>query len=81
MEEPIGTVTDGNWKALVYEHKLPGEYTVQYLNEAGNVIEEEPLTGVSSYHQRESEIAQRLRELRGGSKPDEGAELADSGEY
>lgn len=53
---------------------------MRYIGSDGQVMAEDPLTGVSSYRQREQEIQQRLAELCGGKSP-ESAQLADSGEY
>lgn len=80
MSEPIGTVTAGSWKAEVYENSLPGDFTVRYLDPSGHIALEEPLSGVSSYHQRQGEIVDRLKKLQEGLTGDD-ANLADSGEY
>ncbi len=80
MQKSLATLERGECKAVVYETALPGQFSVQYLDASGVVLVEEPLTGVSSYRQREQEILARLDELCSGGavKP---AELSDSGEY
>lgn len=80
MHGPIGTIEEGGCKALVYEAEMPGQFTIQYIGQDGRVLCEEPLTGVSSYRQREQEIRDRLSQLCQGREPD-GAALSDSGEY
>jgi hypothetical protein len=80
MDEPLATIEGGKCKALIYEMPLPGQFTVRYVDEAGAVLAEEPLSGVSSYRQREDEIRDRLNELCGGNAV-KSAQLADSGEY
>jgi hypothetical protein len=80
MNTPLATLEQGQCKAEIYETALPGQFSIRYCDSAGAVLAEEPLTGVSSYRQREQEILSRLQELCEGGKP-QPAELADSGEY
>lgn len=80
MDTPLATLEEGSCKAEVYETALPGQFSVRYLNADGTVAGEEPLTGVSTYKQREQEIRDRIGELCKG-EPLAGAPLADSGEY
>lgn len=80
MHEPIATIEEGSCKAAVYEAEMPGQFTIRYTGQDGSVLCEEPLTGVSSYRQREQEIRNRLRALCKGREID-GAPLSDSGEY
>lgn len=79
--ELVATLTHEDWKAEVYSLELPGEFKIVYISKDGKPVEEAQLTGISSYHQRESEILQRLGELAGGAKPNKVPELGDSGEY
>lgn len=80
MDTPLTTLERGSCKAEIYEAALPGQFSVRFLSEDGTVLAEEPLTGVSSYRQREQEILDRLDEFCQGiavkSEP-----LSDSGEY
>lgn len=79
-EEPIGTLTYSNYKADIYSTQLPGEFNIIYRDSSGKTVEEAPLTGVSTYRQRESEIRDHLQQLAEGKKakvPDQG----DPGEY
>lgn len=80
MDRPLATVEHANCKAEVYETELPGQFSVRYLNGKGQVAAEEPLTGVSSYRQREQEIRDRIDELCRGGQLDP-TPLSDSGEY
>ena len=80
MDSPLATLENGTCKAEIYENSLPGEFTVRYRGQDGSVLAEEPLTGVSSYRQREAEIRQRLDEVCGGQAI-EPTGLSDSGEY
>jgi hypothetical protein len=45
------------------------------------VLEEAPLTGISSYRQREPEVAAKLEELSKAGKPTSPPDLGDPGEY
>ena len=80
MNTPLATFERGTCKAEVYESAMPGQFSIQYYNAAGTLLLEEPLTGVSSYKQREDEILARIEELCQGGNPDSAA-LSDSGEY
>ncbi len=80
MDEPLATIEEGSVRAEIYECELPGQFTIRYRNQDGSLLCEEPLTGVSSYHQREQEIRSRLSELSKGHEPT-GSPLSDSGEY
>lgn len=80
MDKPLATLEHGNCSAEIYENALPGSFLVRYTDKAGTVLGEEPLTGVSTYRQREKEILARLDELCSGQEP-QTAQLADSGEY
>lgn len=77
----MGTLTYSDLKADVYSTSLPGEFKVVYRDAAGATLAEEPLSGVSTYRQREPEILGRLQELSQQGKLSPTAELADSGEY
>lgn len=81
MSVPLATLEEGSAKAEIYESALPGEFSIRYLNREGKLIAEEPLTGVSTYRQREQEIRDRLLKLTSGEEVDDAAPLADSGEY
>jgi hypothetical protein len=80
MDEPLATIEEGNSRAEIYECNLPGQFTIRYRSQDGSLLAEEPLSGVSSYHQREQEIRSRLHELAKGHDPS-GSPLSDSGEY
>ncbi|MBV8817745.1 MAG: hypothetical protein JO022_05255 [Acidobacteriaceae bacterium] len=80
MSTPLATLEQGGCKAEIYEEALPGQFSIRYFGPAGVMLAEEPLTGVSSYHQREQEILARLQELCAGGQP-ASAELSDPGEY
>lgn len=80
-EQLVGTLSFGDYKANVYSLNVPGEFKVVYTDPSGHALEESPLTGISSYHQREHEIYQRLRELSQGARPPDSSNLADPGEY
>ena len=80
MAQQLAALENGKCKAEIYETALPGQFTIRYVDEAGGVICEEQLSGVSSYRQRENEILQRLNELCEG-KAVKAAGLADPGEY
>jgi hypothetical protein len=80
-EQPLGTLTYSDLKADVYSTSLPGEFKVVYRDSAGSTLAEEPLSGVSTYRQREPEILSRLQQLSEQGKLAPASELADSGEY
>ena len=77
----VGTLNYGDFKAEVFSTNMPGEFRVAYQDPQGKTMEEAPLTGISSYKQRENEITERLRALAEGvpaaATPDQG----DAGEY
>ena len=77
----VGTLTYSEYKAEIYSTELPGEFRVSYQNPEGKQLEEAPLTGISSYKQRETEITERLKELAGGAAPNDSTHLGDAGEY
>lgn len=77
----VGTLSYQDYKADIYSTSVPGEFKVVYLNDAGKPLEEAPLTGISSYKQRETEIVDRLRQLSEGAQPAETPYQGDSGEY
>lgn len=82
MDEPlVGELTYRDFKAEIYSTSVPGEFKVKYLDAHGKQIEEAPLTGISSYKQRESEIIDRLRQFSEGTKPAETPYQGDAGEY
>ena len=80
MESPLATLEEGTCKAEIYEDAMPGQFTIRYIGTNGSLLCEEPLTGVSSYRQREQEIRLRLSELCQGHNVRPGS-LSDSGEY
>lgn len=80
MSTPLATLEHGGCKAEIYEEALPGQFSIRYYDSEGTVLAEEPLTGVSSYRQREQEILGRLQQLCEGGQP-KPAELSDPGEY
>lgn len=80
METPLATLEHGKCKAEIYENELPGSFTVRYLGPNGEVLAEEPLTGVSTYRQREREILERLADVA-HKKGNDSGQLAASGEY
>lgn len=77
----VGTLTYQDYKADVYSTAMPGEFKIIYLDGHGKQIEEAPLTGISTYKQRETEIVDRLRQFSEGAKPAATPYLGDSGEY
>ncbi len=79
--ESIGTVKYGALRAEVYSMSTPGEFKIVYLDGNGHEIEEQALTGVSTYRQREPEILQRLRDLSEGKSGKSGPDLEAAGEY
>jgi hypothetical protein len=80
MSTLLTTLEHGKCKAEIYESELPGQFSIHYTNDKGDVLADEPLTGVSSYRQREGEIVARMEQLCKGMEV-EPAALADSGEY
>jgi hypothetical protein len=76
----LATLEHGSCKAEIYETKLPGQFSVHYCDLTGATLAEEPLTGVSSYRQREQEIIARMEILCAGGKVKLG-QMADVGEY
>ena len=80
-EQLVGTLTQGDYKADVYSTSLPGEFRVVYQDGGGRVLEEAPLTGISTYRQRETEILQRLGDLKEGRPPQSTPDQGDAGEY
>jgi|GEM_PF-3918402 len=80
MEVHLATIEEGLCKAEIYETAMPGQFSIRYCSQDGSVVAEEPLTGVSTYKQRELEIRSRLNELCAGRELPE-APLSDSGEY
>lgn len=80
MDNPIATLEDGACVAEIFEAAMPGQFTIRYRGQDGTVLAEEPLTGVSSYKQREQEIRRRLNKICQGHGIDEGL-LSDAGEY
>lgn len=80
-ETLVGTINHGDLSADVYSTNLSGEFKVLYRNGAGEVLEEAPLTGISSYKQRETEIMERLQQLAEGGKAAPVPDRGDAGEY
>ena len=82
MDEPlVGELHYNNFKAEIYSSSIPGEFKVRYLDASGSQIEEAPLTGISTYKQREGEIVDRLRQFSEGARPAETPYQGDAGEY
>ncbi len=77
----VGTLNYQDLKADIYSTSAPGEFKIVYLDAGGKQLEEAPLTGISTYKQREAEIIDRLRQFSEGAKPTETPYLGDSGEY
>ncbi len=80
-EQLVGTVTYGEYKADVFSTAMPGEFKVIYQDPSGKTLVEAPLTGISSYRQRESEIAQHLKQLSEGGTAPATPDQGDPGEY
>lgn len=80
-EQLVGTINFLDYTADIYSTAAPGEFRVIYLDSAGQTLEETPLTGISTYRQRETEITDRLRQLKEGAQPSQTPYLGDSGEY
>jgi hypothetical protein len=77
----VNTITYADLHADVYSTNVPGEFKVIYRDSAGNELEEAPLTGISSYKQREPEILTRLQQLSQGARTQEPPDRGDAGEY
>ena len=77
----VGTLTYGDFKAEVFSTNMPGEFRVAYQDASGKTMEEAPLTGISSYKQREGEIKERLQALADGTPPARTPDQGDAGEY
>ena len=77
----VGTLSYQDLKADIYSTSAPGEYKIVYLDAGGKQIEEAPLTGISSYKQREAEIVDRLRQFAEGAQPAATPYQGDAGEY
>jgi hypothetical protein len=81
MDIPLATIEGRGCTAEIYEQALPGQFTIIYRSEAGEVLEEAELTGVSTYRQREAEIRDRLDQICAGMQPKDPDALSASGEY
>ena len=81
MDELITTLTFDDFKADIYSLSIPGEFKVVYRGPGGEMLEESPLTGISSYRQREPEIMARLSQLSKGAQPASNPDRGDPGEY
>lgn len=77
----VDTLTYADLKAEIYSTAMPGEFKVIYRDSSGQELEEVPLTGISTYKQREPEILDRLRALQEGAKPARTPDQGDPGEY
>ena len=80
-EQLVGTLQHSGYKADIFSTSMPGEFRVVYQDPAGETLVEAPLTGISSYKQRESEILDRLKRLSEGEKTPETPDQGDAGEY
>lgn len=80
MDKLLATLEQGKCKAEIYETALPGQFCVRYYDSAGTMVNEDELTGISTYKQREDEIMQRLQTLCVGEAVKSG-QLSDPGEY
>ena len=80
-EQLVGTLNYDNYKADVYSSSVPGEFKIIYRDPAGRELEQSPMTGISTYHQREHEILEHLHQLSHGVPPGQPPDLEDSGEY
>lgn len=81
MDTPLATLEGSGCTAEIYEQAMPGQFTVRYRKASGEVLEEEELTGVSTYRQRESEIREHLDQICAGLKPKDPDAMAAAGEY
>lgn len=79
--ELVATLTHDDFKADIYSLSIPGEFKVVYRSPGGEMLEERPLTGISSYRQREPEIMERLHQLSKGVEPAANPDRGDAGEY
>lgn len=77
----VDTLTFADLRAEIYSSDLPGEFKIIYRDSTGHALEEAPLTGISSYKQREPEILARLQQLKEGAKTPETPDRGDAGEY
>lgn len=77
----VDTFTEADLQAEIYSTDMPGEFKVIYRDAAGKQLEEVPLTGISSYKQREPEIRARLHALREGAEIPRTPDRGDPGEY
>ncbi len=77
----VATLNYKNCQADIYSTGAPGEFKVIYRDGNGNTLEEAPLTGISTYKQREAEIVDRLRALCEGARPARTPDQGDAGEY
>lgn len=80
-EQLVGELSYRDFKAEIYSTSVPGEFRVRYLDKSGKQLEEAPLTGISTYKQREQEIVERLRQFSEGGKSAETPDQGDAGEY
>lgn len=80
-EQLVGTLNHDGYKADVYSSNVPGEFKIIYRDAAGRELEQTPMTGISTYHQREHEILHHLKQLSQGVPPGTPPNLEDSGEY
>lgn len=80
-EQLVDTIRYEELKAEIYSLNLPGEFKVVYVDANGKVLEEAPLTGISTYRQREEDILKRLRQFSEGARPKRIPDRGDSGEY
>jgi len=80
-EQLVGTLKHGEYKAEIFSTSIPGEFRVVYQDPSGKTLVEAPLTGISSYRQRESEILNRLISLSDGVQPPKTPDQGDPGEY
>ncbi len=80
-EQLVGTLKHGEYKAEIFSTSMPGEFKVVYVDPGGKTIEEAPLTGISTYKMRETEIGDQLRKLAHGAPPPPNPDRGDSGEY
>ncbi len=80
-EQLVGSLKYGEYKADIFSTSMPGEFKVIYHDPRGNPVVEAPLTGISSYKQREREILDNLKRLSDGAKPPQTPDQGDAGEY
>lgn len=80
-EQLVGTLQHGGYKAEIFSTSMPGEFRVVYQDPAGKTLVEAPLTGISSYKQRESEILDRLIGLSDEAKPPKTPDQGVPGKY